>query len=36
MLLGLYLTSPTCRFVFADAGFAGRLVGWAAGTLCTT
>ncbi|MFF0523467.1 IS5 family transposase [Actinomadura nitritigenes] len=35
-LLGLYLTSPTCRFVFADAGFAGRLVGWAAGTLRTT
>jgi hypothetical protein len=22
-LLGLYLTAPTCRFVFADAGFAG-------------
>lgn len=35
-LLGLYLTSPTCRFVFADAGFAGRLVGWAAQTLRTT
>jgi transposase len=28
MLLGLYLTSP-CRAVFADQGFAGRLVGWA-------
>jgi hypothetical protein len=35
-LLGLYLTSPTCRFVFADPGFAGRLVGWAAQTLRTT
>jgi transposase len=35
-LLGLYLTSPTCRFVFADAGFVGRLVGWAAQTLRTT
>lgn len=35
-LLGLYLTSPTCRFVFADAGFAGRLLGWAADTLRTT
>jgi transposase len=28
MLLGLYLTSPA-RVVFADAGFAGRPVGWA-------
>jgi transposase len=27
MLLGLYLSSP-CRVVFADQGFAGRLVGW--------
>jgi transposase len=35
-LLGLYLTSPTCRFVFADAAFAGRLLGWAADTLRTT
>ncbi|GAA0601271.1 IS5 family transposase [Actinomadura welshii] len=35
-LLGLYLTSPTCRYVFADAGFAGRLLGWAADTLRTT
>ncbi|WP_433475383.1 IS5 family transposase [Spirillospora sp. CA-142024] len=35
-LLGLYLASPTCRFVFADAGFAGRLVDWAAQTLRTT
>ncbi|TDC14093.1 transposase [Actinomadura bangladeshensis] len=35
-LLGLYLTSPTCRYVFADAGFAGRLVGWASSTLRTT
>jgi transposase len=35
-LLGLYLTSPTCRFVFADGGFAGRLVDWAQTTLRTT
>jgi transposase len=35
-LLGLYLTAPSCRFVFADAGFAGRLVDWAAQTLRTT
>jgi transposase len=35
-LLGLYLTSPRCRFIFADAGFAGRLVDWAATTLRTT
>ncbi|WP_346050460.1 IS5 family transposase [Actinomadura chokoriensis] len=35
-LPGLYLASPNCRFVFADAGFAGRLVGWAAQTLRTT
>jgi transposase len=35
-LLGLYLTAPTCRFVFADAGFAGRLLDWATTTLRTT
>ena len=35
-LLGLYLAAPNCRFVFADAGFAGRLVEWAARTLRTT
>jgi transposase len=35
-LLGLYLTAPTCRFVFADGGFAGRLLDWAATTLRTT
>lgn len=34
--LGFYLTSPRCRFVFADADFAGRLVDWAAQTLRTT
>lgn len=28
-LLGLVLTTPGCRLVFADAGFAGRLVEWA-------
>lgn len=33
-LLGLYLTMPRCRFVFADAGFAGRLVLWHA--TCST
>jgi transposase len=35
-LLGLYLTSPRCRFVFADAGFAGRLLDWAQATLRTS
>jgi transposase len=35
-LLGLYLTSPRCRFIFADAGFAGRLVDWAGRVLRTT
>ncbi|WP_207938981.1 IS5 family transposase [Actinomadura darangshiensis] len=35
-LPGLYLTSPTCRYVFADAGFAGRLLDRAADTLRTT
>ncbi|MFV2180021.1 IS5 family transposase [Actinomadura sp. LOL_011] len=35
-LLGLYLTAPRCRFVFADTGFAGRLVVWTAQTLRTT
>jgi hypothetical protein len=34
-LLGTYLTVPV-RFVFADAGFAGRLVDWAASILRTT
>src|SRR3954467_6711798 len=28
-LLGLFLTTSRCRFVFADAGFAGRLIEWA-------
>ncbi|WP_372442592.1 IS5 family transposase [Actinomadura nitritigenes] len=35
-LLGAYLTAPACRFVFADAGFAGRLVDWAHDVLATT
>jgi transposase len=34
-LLSMYLTVPV-RFVFADAGFAGRLVDWAAAILRTT
>ncbi|UQU62516.1 IS5 family transposase [Couchioplanes caeruleus] len=34
-LLGLYLTSPV-RHVFADSGFAGRFVDWAADRLRTT
>jgi transposase len=34
-LLSTYLFSPI-RHVFADQGFAGRLVGWAADTLGTT
>jgi transposase len=33
-LLSMYLATPI-RFVFADAGFAGRLVDWAARTLRT-
>ncbi len=32
-LLGLLLTTSRCRFVFADAGFAGRLVEWAQAVL---
>ena len=32
-LLGTYLSAVRCRFVFADAGFAGRLVEWAARVL---
>lgn len=35
-LLGLYLASSRCRFVFPDAGFAGRLVEWAGRVLRTT
>ena len=35
-LLGLYLTIARCRFVFADAGFAGRFVEWAQLVLRTT
>jgi transposase len=31
-----YCAAPRCRFVFADAGFAGRLVDWAARILRTT
>ena len=34
-LLGMHLTGPV-RFVFADAGFAGRLVEWAAQILSAT
>ncbi|MFC3982707.1 IS5 family transposase [Streptosporangium jomthongense] len=33
LLLGLYLTG-SCRVVFADQGFAGRLVAWARRVLC--
>jgi transposase len=35
-LLGAYYAAPRCRLVFADAGFAGRLVDWAARILRTT
>jgi transposase len=35
-LLGAYYAAPRARFVFADAGFAGRLVDWAARILRTT
>jgi hypothetical protein len=34
-LLGLFLTATRCRFVFADAGFAGRLIEWAKAVLHT-
>jgi transposase len=34
-LLGLFLTTGRCRFVFADAGFAGRFVEWAQQVLHT-
>lgn len=29
-------TTPTCRFLFADGGFAGRFVSWAADIVKTT
>lgn len=32
-LLGTYLSTRRCRYVFADAGFAGRLVEWSARVL---
>lgn len=35
-LFGVYLTAPRCRFIFADAGFSGRLVDWAHDVLATT
>lgn len=35
VLLIVYLATPIC-FVFAEAGFAGRLVDWAARVLKTT
>jgi hypothetical protein len=35
-LLGAYLTAPACRFVFADAGFARRLLDWAHDVPATT
>jgi len=35
-LLGAYYAAPRCRFVFADAAFAGRLVDWAVRILRTT
>ncbi len=34
-LLGMFLTTSRCRFVFADAGFAGRLLEWAQQVLHT-
>lgn len=34
-LLGMFLVAPRCRFVFADAGFAGRFVEWAQRVLHT-
>jgi transposase len=35
-LLGLYLATGRCRFVFADAAFAGQLLDWATRTVRTT
>jgi hypothetical protein len=35
-LLGTSLSAVRCRFVFADAAFTGRLVGWAAHVLGIT
>jgi len=36
LLLDHYFTTPTCRHLFADGGFAGRLVEFAATILKTT
>jgi transposase len=34
-LLGMFLTASRCRFIFADAAFAGRFVEWARDVLRT-
>jgi putative transposase len=36
LLVDHYFTIPTCRFLFADGGFAGRFVTWAATVMKTT
>ncbi|THJ24450.1 IS5 family transposase, partial [Candidatus Frankia alpina] len=36
VLLDHYFTTPTCRHVFADGGFAGKFVEWAGRILKTT
>jgi len=36
LLLDHYFATPSCRHLFADGGFAGRLVDWAADILTTT
>ncbi|WP_396229984.1 IS5 family transposase, partial [Frankia sp. CpI1-P] len=36
LLVDHYFTTPTCRFLVADAGFAGRFVAWAADVVRTT
>ncbi|CAI7979686.1 hypothetical protein FRAHR75_680026 [Frankia sp. Hr75.2] len=36
LLVGRYFTTPTCRFLLADGGFAGRFVTWAASVVKTT
>jgi putative transposase len=36
LLVDHYFTTPSCRFLFADGGFAGRFVTWAADIVKTT
>jgi putative transposase len=36
LLVDHYFATPSCRFLFADGGFAGRFVDWAADIVKTT